>query len=489
MIKFAKSKTEEMTKETYLEILGNVREKIAGTEFEGNVFAVGGCVRDEMMGKPIKDIDIVVSLPEGGIRFAEYMRESGFVTGSVVTYETYGTAMFRLAEYPDVEIECVQTRKEQYRDKGSRNPETAYGTLEEDCMRRDLSINALYRNVTSGEILDPCGKGIDDIRDKIIRVTSTPEIVYNDDPLRILRAVRFRCRFGSDWIIDRETYDGMIANAGRLEIITDERKQEEFSKILLTDACVEGVRIIRRIGAMKHIIPELEQTYDMTQNNYHFGTVWDHTVRVLENIDAGQAESEHDLLVLRMSALLHDIGKIVTRSADVNGNVHFYKHELEGVPLIEKILKRLKYPNHFIGEVTFLAKNHMLTKSWKDDLSGFKNTQRRNRAVRKLQYKCGKKRFFMLLNLIHADNVSHAEEHCMPNQTGNICSVSEMLERDGTGMFGFKLPVNGEDVMEAKNLKPGPHVKKYLDYLLKECYNNPRLTKEELIKSIENVNF
>jgi poly(A) polymerase len=153
----------------YREILNHLKVIIIGTEWENHLYSVGGCVRDSIMGNEIKDIDVVLDLPSGGIRFAEWMEKNHFTSGSVVTYPTYGTAMFKLASFPDVEIECVQTRKEQYHDESSRNPETAYGTLEEDAFRRDLTINAIYWDISHNRMLDITGYGVNDIKNKKIR--------------------------------------------------------------------------------------------------------------------------------------------------------------------------------------------------------------------------------------------------------------------------------------------------------------------------------
>lgn len=158
-----------MTEDKFHKIVLYLKDLIKGTKFEGKTYVVGGAVRDLLMNKEIKDVDIVVELPNGGIEFAKWMEENGHTHGSVVTYPTYGTAMFRLNEYPEVEIECVQTRKEQYKDKNSRNPETEYGTLYEDIMRRDFTCNTLLYDITNCQVLDLTGKGIEDIKNKIIR--------------------------------------------------------------------------------------------------------------------------------------------------------------------------------------------------------------------------------------------------------------------------------------------------------------------------------
>ena len=470
----------------YKNILSYIKDVISGTEFESHVYAVGGCVRDEILGNEIKDIDMVVDLERGGIRLAEMLQDKKLLLHDPVIYETYGTVMLRLKEFPDDEIECVHTRKEQYHDKNSRNPETAYGTLKEDCMRRDLTINALYRNVTTDEVIDPCGMGMRDIKDKIIEVTSTPDIVYEDDPLRIMRAVRFCCKMGQGWNMDSKTYDGLIKHANRLEIITKERIQDELNKILLTGDYGRGIIMLKRIGAMKYVIPELEQTYDMKQNGYHFGTVWEHTLSVLSKADC-VGLSQENTLILRLAAILHDIGKIETYS-EKDGVVHFYRHEVESGRLVDVIMRRLKYSNDMISAVRFLCERHMDTKPWGDDLKGFCNDRRRNCSIRKLQYKCkNQEKFDMLLRLIDADNNSHAQEHCLPNQVRNIRTISEDMKKFGTDMFGYKLPVDGNDIMEYKNLKPGPDVRKYMNFILKECYANPLISKSDALRTIKNL--
>ena len=477
-----------MKLEQYNAILSHLKAIIAGSEFENHLFAVGGCVRDIIMENDPKDIDLVIDLPSGGINFANWMEKNNFTNGSVVTYPTYGTAMFKLVAFTDIELECVQTRKEQYHDENSRNPETAYGTIQEDCMRRDLTINALYYDISNNKILDLTGNGINDIKEHRIRVTSTPDIVYSDDPLRILRAVRFYSRFyaeSNDWFIEEKTLKGMYFNVDRLHIITKERIADELNKMLTCKDPVCAMKLLKDIGAMKYIIPELEETYEMKQNEYHFGTVWEHTLKVLDNItnDCFWPDGRYTL-IQRMSALLHDIGKIKTRSIGKDGRVHFYKHELASADMCETILRRLKYSNDFIADVKFLVKNHMRTKQWDDDCSHMKD-----KSLRKFQYECGDKYYGMLLSLIDADNKAHAPEHCLPNQARNIDDRSADMIWDDTDMRRYKLPIDGNDVMMVKGLKPGREVKECLDYALKIAFNNPKLSKEEFLKLIKSYNL
>ena len=470
-----------MKKERYIEIKEYLKELIKGTEWEGNVFTVGGCVRDELMGHEIKDIDMCVSLRSGGVRFAEWLRDNGLAMKGVTVYPNYGTAMLHLKAFPDVELEFVQTRKEKYIDHSCRNPETAFGTIEDDCMRRDLTINALYSNVSTGEIVDITGKGVEDIQNHVIRTPNEPDVIYDDDPLRILRCIRFASRYG--WEIDQDTYEGMVRNVHRLAIITKERMKDELDKMLTCQHPVMAMKLLRQTGAMHYVIPELEETYDMTQNEYHFGTVWEHTMAVLQNIAASDCNSGATVtnrLGLRMAALLHDIGKIRVRTVE-DGRVHFLKHEQAGADMVDEVLRPLHYSNDFIREVQFLVKRHMACKKWGD---GCEHTKQKR--LRELQYECGtEERFRDLMLLIDADNNAHAADRCMPRQVELILQRTEQMKAEGTAMFGYKLPLTGKDVMEIKGIQPGPAVRDCLDYLLKLAFVNPLSDKEEMIKYLK----
>lgn len=460
-----------MKQEKYTQIKDYLRDLIKGTEWEGHVFAVGGCVRDEIMGQEIKDIDLCVSLPGGGVRFAEWLRDNNHALKQVTIYLSYGTAMLHLKAFPDVELEFVQTRKEKYIDHSCRNPETAFGTIEDDCMRRDLTINALYSNISTGEIIDITGKGVEDIKNHVIRTPNDPDIIYDDDPLRILRCIRFASRYG--WDIEQITYEGMIRNVPRLVIITKERVKDELNKMLICSHPVMAMELLRKTGSMHYVIPELEETYDMTQNEYHFGTVWEHTMAVMEQLKSNK-------LALRMAALLHDIGKIRTRT-ETDGKAHFLKHEVVGAAMVNEVLRPLRYSNEFVHEVSFLVENHMLSKSWGKECEHMKD-----KTLRKWQYICNtEERFRDLMLLIDADNNAHAPEHCMPHQVELILRRTEEMKAEGSAMFGYKLPITGEEVMQLKGIMPGLEVKNCLDYMLKLAYVNPMRDKEEFVKHLK----
>ena len=469
-----------MSLSKFLEILKYLKNVIEDSIFKNKVYAVGGCCRDYVMNIPIKDIDLCVELPNGGIKLAEYLQSKNAISGNIITYPTYGTAMFRLLKFPEEEIECVMTRGEQYHDKNSRNPITTYASLKEDCFRRDLTINAIYYNVSTCKFLDPTNLGIKSIENKIIKVTNeNPDIVFKDDPLRILRCIRFATRY--NWNIESNTYKSLIKNINGLSIISQERITNEFNEIISSRNPILGMKLLKDSGAMKYVLPEICETYDITQNKYHVGTVYEHTLLVLKNCsnyDAGD-------IILRIACLLHDIGKIKCKTV-VDGKIHFFNHETIGAEFSEKILKRMKYSNDFIKEVVFLIKNHMLTKQWGDG----ENKVIPYNKVRKLQYLCKtKERFYRLMQLIHADNSAHKKEYCMYKQIPLIVEKSEELYRSHSDMFGYKLPINGFDIMKAKNLQSSPVIKKYLNGLLNNAFSNPFINKENCLKIIKHWNF
>lgn len=468
----------QMKKELYISITERFRELIRGTEFEGHVLSVGGCVRDDIMGLEIKDIDLAVTLPDGGIHLAEWLERNGHTSGHVVTYPNYHTAMFRLKDFPDEELEAVQTRKEKYNDHSSRNPVTAFGSIEEDCMRRDLTINALYRDISTGEIIDITGHGTEDISHHIIRTPTDPDLTYDDDPLRILRCIRFASRYG--WTIEPDTWAGMLRNVQRLDIISRERIRDEFEKMLSCAHPVMAMELLRESGAMHYVIPELEETYDMSQNKYHFGTVWEHTMKVLENISAVTNRPE-----LRLAAVLHDIGKVRTREESEDGSVHFINHEHEGAVMVKGIMTQLKFPNRAIDNVSFMTRYHMMTKPWED-----MRQSKLDRSIRKLQYICGtEQRFDDLMTLIHADNMAHAEDRCIPDQVPFIRKRTEEMITEGTEMFGYKLWLTGHEIMEIKGIGSDPRVKECQEYMMKLAFVNPKRDKEEVIKHLKGYRF
>ena len=463
-----------MTREEFKKIANYIGDIIKDTPWYQHIYIVGGSVRDLCMGNDIKDIDLVIDLPHGGVDFANWCKDQGY-TKTVVIYETYGTAMFMFKQFPGEEIECVMTRGEKYEDKESRNPVTVFADINEDAIRRDLTINALYYNVSTGEILDLVG-GQSDIDNHIIRTTNIdPDVVYDDDPLRILRTVRFSTRYG--WEIESKTYKSMKKYAKRLKIITKERIQAEFNKILMSENAVMGINMLHDIGAMSFIVPEFEKCYGLTQNRFHFGDVAEHTLAVLDyhckHFDVDLTE--------RLACFLHDIGKIMTRSVK-DGKIHFYDHEYVGTEMSGDILRELKYDNDTIKKVQFLIRNHMRTKQAGDGAKYMKD-----KSLNKLLYECKTFEMFKsLMRIIECDNEAHAKDCCIHNQYSELVAKVE-LEGSHSKMFGYKLPVTGEDIMSVLGLEPGPIIAEINKRLLNQAFQDPEISKERCIKLLPGI--
>lgn len=461
-----------MKQEKFLEITDYIHNIIQDTEFEQHVYVVGGSVRDLIMEKEIKDIDLVIDLPQGGVRFANFCEQNG-LTGKVVIYETYGTAMFHFKKFPDDEIECVMTRGEKYLDSGSRNPVTEFAPIMEDASRRDLTINALYYNISKKKVEDLMGCGVQDIRDGVLRVPmemvseQMVDQTFIDDPLRILRVVRFHTKLG--FKISDETFNAMKRNVDRLSIITVERINTELCKILMSKNARQGIELINEIGAMKYVIPELEQCIGLGQNSYHFGDVWVHTMAVLEN-HCNLFEPD---LICRLAALLHDIGKIECRTVDEHDRVHFYDHEFIGSDIAKRILQRLKFDNKTIDEVCFIIRNHMRAKGFENDCRKMKE-----KSINKFMYTCGnEERFLRTCQVIEADNLAHEKSHCI---TGQYARFVECVKT--SKMFGYRLPINGDDVINEFGIEPGPIIKEILKQVMNNVYSNPDISRESCLK-------
>lgn len=425
-----------MTIETYKKIIEHIKQLIKGSKFEGHVYSVGGCERDKHLGlKEIKDIDLTIDLEHGGIDFANWLFDNGFTSSKVVIYENFGTAMFRLKDFPNEEIESVFTRKEIYRDKNSRNPETSFGTIKDDCIRRDFTINALYHNISLDEDLDLTGKGIEDLHNGIIRTCDNPNIIFSDDSLRIMRAARFSAKLG--FIIDNDVLEAMKRNIERLKIISQERITDEFNKILTSKRPHLGLMYLDGIKFFDIITPYLFTTEK-------------------GKIDAFNAIYEfHDNEKYKLETALAVFLKS-WYSGDSNRNL---------------FLKNFKYSNDMIKIVNLYS-----SESWHVELACALNLPNK---VREIIHKCATVEDFE--NIVA---IAKATRNIGPRSDGR--EIFDVLnDIDVPEMIGYKLPVNGDDIMETLQIGPSPLIKNVFDVLIEEAYNNPKITKEECIAIIE----
>ena len=408
----------------YQEVLETLNMLIAGTKFEGHLYSVGGCERDRLCGRDIKDIDLVLDIPNGGIEFATWLYENGRLTGEPVVYEHFGTAMFHLKSIPDVELEAVQTRKECYRDIESRNPETAFGTIEDDCTRRDFTYNAIYFNISKKEVCDFNGRSLEDLKNNILRTCGEPDVIFTEDPLRLLRAIRFACRFGST--IDSDTYNGMCKHAKRLEIISRERVQKELEGILTSDNPGMGIKLISDIGAMDIVFP-------------HFGK--DSTAYALV--------AKRNLEVIGSKDFCINLALVLRHSEDY----------------LQDLLS-LKCSNDVIDEIKFLRQSFTVCPN---DLTPY--------YLRKFQHFCKTYDKFVNACIYLRSEIGDRASEFMEKTIGMMA--------DGTDLINTPLPVDGEFVMKVKNIPPSKEVKKYLDLLQEAMYINPFLNEEDCLQILK----
>ncbi len=310
-------------------IISSIADKL-GVE----CYVVGGYVRDIFLQRKSNDIDVVVV--GSGIQIATELKNSLGKKAHVSIFRNFGTAQVK---YKGLEIEFVGARKESYT-RGSRKPIVENGSLEDDQNRRDFTINALaicLNKARFGELVDPFD-GIYDMEDGIIRTPLDPDITFSDDPLRMLRCIRFATQL--NFFIEEETFDALERNAERIKIISGERIEEELNKIIMTSTPSKGFVDLHRCGLLQLILPELTSLDIVeTRNGRAHKNNFYHTLEVLDNVS-----KKSDNLWLRWAALLHDIGKPKSKRWDNNNGWTFHNHNFIGAKMVSDIFRRLKLP-------------------------------------------------------------------------------------------------------------------------------------------------
>jgi poly(A) polymerase len=310
---------------------------------------VGGPVRDALLGRAGNDLDLTTDArPERTLEIAKGWADAVWVIGI-----EFGTVGLRKG---DTHLEITTYRSESY-DPKSRKPEVAYGTsLEEDLARRDFAINAMAARLPGHEFVDPYG-GLRDLRQRVLRTPGRPEQSFGDDPLRMLRAARFASQLG--FTVDAGVVTAMTDMAERIEIVSAERIRDEVSKLLLGAHPRAGLALLVDTGLAEHVLPELPKLRLEIDEHHRHKDVYEHTLTVLEQaIGLEDAESGPDL-VLRLAALLHDIGKPKTRAFGPGGRVSFHHHETVGATMTKTRLKALRYPKDVIADVARLVELHL----------------------------------------------------------------------------------------------------------------------------------
>lgn len=423
-----------------MEILENSIFKIISEEASGlgtRAFVIGGFVRDYYIERPSNDIDIVV---EGsGIALAESVGKR--LHSKVNVFKNFGTAMLR---WKDMEIEFVGARKESYR-ANSRKPIVENGTLEDDQNRRDFTINALAFSLQKenyGCLIDPFG-GIKDLQEGIIRTPLDPDTTYSDDPLRMIRAIRFATQL--DFRIVDESLESIRRNRNRLEILSKERITDELNKIMMSPKPSIGFELLDRTGLLEYILPQVSnlkgtETVEDKGHKDNFA----HSLKVLDNVAAASGN-----LWLRWAALLHDIGKPSTKKYEPGTGWTFHNHDFIGAKMVPAIFKQLKLPlNEKMDYVKKLVQLHLRPIALVQDVVT-------DSAIRRLLFDAGDD-IDDLMTLCEAD-ITSKNEKIVARHRKNFALVREKLvtveEKDK--VRNFKNPVTGELIMSTFGIKPG----------------------------------
>lgn len=435
------------------------------------IYAVGGFVRDLLLGKSPKDLDIMVEGLDGGIGFAELVSKEMNIHPPV-TFPKFGTAMLNIGEE---QVEFVKPRKEYYKED-SRNPETELGSLEQDALRRDFGINSLFLRLSDNKIMDLTGKGLKDIKNKEINVSdeSASDTIFSNDPLRMLRAIRFKQRLGFE--IGKETREAIKRNAKRLSIISKERVNDELSKMMVKDVPSKVFEDLKDLNLLPEILPELMNLVEVAQPvKYHSKDVWNHTMQVLDK--------SKPALIDRLAALLHDVGKPATKKVD-SGVISFHGHEEVGGEIAKKILRKYRYPEELVQKVSFIIKNHMrphgFSASWTDS------------AVRRFARDMGDS-LDSVLSLAEADATSSRPERVEAARQ----SVQQLRDRirdvqKDKPLSEIKELLSGHDLASLFGKTPGPWIREAKNLVAEKQLENPELTKEDattLVKENESIIF
>lgn len=424
------------------DIVAKIKEAAGLLEYP--VYLVGGYVRDAIMQREnhAKDIDVVCV--GDGIRLAEQVAALLTPVPQVIVFRRFGTAMVK---YTDIEIEFVGARKESY-SPDSRKPAVENGSLTDDQNRRDFTINALAVSLNEadyGLIIDPFN-GLQHITEKIIKTPLNPDSTFSDDPLRMMRAVRFSAQLGFD--IDAATFEAIKRNQGRMQIISRERISAELKKIILSDTPSRGFIQLFECGLLSQFLPEMVALHGVEyRNNIGHKDNFYHTLEVLDNLSR-----ESNNLWLRWAALLHDIAKPPTKKFDAQNGWTFHGHETLGAIMTSKIFNRLKLPlDHKLKYVQKLVALHLRP-------IALTNEKVTDSAVRRLLFDAGED-IEDLMILCKADITSKNEGKVQRYRDNYAVLMQKIIDVEAKDKLrNWQPPVSGEDIMERFGLPPGREI-------------------------------
>ncbi|HEY7067312.1 MAG TPA: HD domain-containing protein [Chloroflexota bacterium] len=418
--------------------LSRLAERFATAGFQ--VYLVGGCVRDRLLGRPSADYDLATDAPPDEVKrlLNALPAEHVWTVG-----ERFGTIG---AHVDGVTVEITTFRSEEYTPR-SRKPAVRFGTtLEGDLARRDLTINAIAEDLRTEALVDPFG-GVRDLHACLVRAVGKADERFAEDPLRLLRAVRFVAQL--NFRLDPETAAAIGRSADLLADISRERIAQEMDKLLVAPGAAHGLRLLCDLGLMRHIVPEILAMRGMRQDIYRYKDVFEHTLHVVDNIEPE--------LVLRWAALLHDVGKPRTIN-NVNGETHFFGHEFVGEGMSRRILNRLRYDRALVGRVTHLVAMHQRINNYEGDWT--------DAAVRRFMREADDALDNLFL-LSRADLTTRRED----KRRAAIRRLEELRERCDAirareDVAKLRSPLDGNDLMALFGQGPGPWIRPIKDRLL-----------------------
>lgn len=420
------NKTDEL-----ITLIGKIADE---NNFE--VYAIGGYVRDRILSRERKEIDLLVI--GDGLAFAQIIKNKLNIN-DITIYKNFGTALIK---YKDYKIELVGSRRESY-SKNSRKPKIEPGTFEDDIKRRDFTINTLAFSINAdkyGEIID-LFNGYEDLKNKIIRTPLDPYITFDDDPLRIMRAIRFATQL--NFQIEENTLKAIEEMRERLSIVSHERIVDEFFKIMMSDKPSKGLALMFQTKVLEFLYPEVANMAGVEQRkDFHHKDVFWHTLEVVDNV----AEKSNNLW-LRLAALFHDIAKPLTKAYDEKVGWTFHGHDELGARMIKKLFAKYKFPLHKIDYIQKLIRLHLRP-------IALVNEQVTDSAIRRLIVAAGED-LEDLITLCRCDITSKNLDRVQTYQKNYdivVQKIHDVLERDK--LRAFQSPVRGDEIMRIFNLPP-----------------------------------
>lgn len=478
--------------------VGAIGEKLKQSDYKA--YLVGGCVRDFLLGREPKDWDIATDAKPEEVQklFSAFAKASADKPATV--YENqFGTVGVKTdSDDPALKVVEVTTLRLEGKYTDKRHPDEIRfaKTIEEDLSRRDFTINAMAMKVVNVvdvgnvlnvgdetkhiqqakrsnkrsdrtseaiELIDPF-HGQNDLASRIIRTVGNPKERFNEDALRLMRAVRLAVEL--DFQIEPETRKAIEAHAGLLEVIAKERIRDEFVKILMCGGAARGILLLEELGLLKHVLPELREGLGVSQNKHHIYTVFEHNIRALD-----YAVRQNYSLEVRLAALLHDVGKPRAKRGE-GPNATFHGHEYVGAKMVLKMLDRLRFSRETVERVAHLVRSHMF----------YYNVGEVSAAgVRRFLARVGVENIDDIMKVREADRIGSGVPKAVVYKMRHLLFMIEKVRRDPVSPK--MLEVDGNDVMRIAGIPAGPKVGQILSVLLEEVLEDPKKNEKEKLES------